>query len=257
MEIFLGLCQKIGVFLDYDWTALTEELRHKLGTTKEEIMLERWHQKLAEVEKESGRDHKHFLGLCGLLAVAYFVPEMLVPARERKWLTSQDLESKLEEGRKLLEWLLKQRLDDETVTKLLDAFSFDNLLSPDDDRTEGVLEKLVLESARQPSLTIAFDVLSTYYGLRSRYVFIAQLATEIGESIENGRLSEFVENIEIFRQMGWIITTEVSYQIILGVNITQLSWYSSKMAQKRFMSQKRRTGRSTRKMKDCSRHFYG
>jgi hypothetical protein len=140
MEIFLGLCQKIGVFLDYDWTSLTEELRHRLGTTKEEIMLERWHQKLAEVEKESGRDHIHFLGLCGLLAVAYFVPEMLVPARERKDLTSQDLKSKLEQGRKLLERLLKQRLDDETVTKLLDAFSFDDLLSLDDDRPEGVLE---------------------------------------------------------------------------------------------------------------------
>jgi hypothetical protein len=222
MEIFLGLCQKIGVFLDYDWTSLTEELRHRLGTTKEEIMLERWHQKLAEVEKESGRDHIHFLGLCGLLAVAYFVPEMLVPARERKDLTSQDLKSKLEQGRKLLERLLKQRLDDETVTKLLDAFSFDDLLSLDDDRTEGVLEKLVLESARQPSLTIAFDVLSTYYGLRSRYVFMAELVAEIGRSMGDGSIFEFVENIEIFRQMGWIITTEVSYQTILGVNITQL-----------------------------------
>jgi hypothetical protein len=51
MEIFLGLCQKIGVVLDYDWTALTEELRRRLGTTKEEIMLKRWHQRLAQVEK--------------------------------------------------------------------------------------------------------------------------------------------------------------------------------------------------------------
>lgn len=235
---------------------MTEELRHKLGTTKEEVMLERLHQRLAEVEKESGRDHINFLSLCGLLAAAYFVPEMLVPARERKELTSQDLESKLEEGRKLLERLLKQRLDDETVTKLLDAFSFDDFLSPDDDRTEGVLEKLVLESARQPSLTIAFDVLSTYYGLRSRCIFMVGLAAGIDKSIENGRIFEVVEVREIFGQMGWIIRTEVSYQTILGVNITQLPWYSPKMAQERCMSQKRRTGRPTGKMKGCSRYFW-
>ena len=85
---------------------------------------------------------------CSIVAGFCFAPQILVPARDGKKLRAADLRSRLDEGRKLLEPILKQALDNETVEKLLDARSFDESLPCGEDAADRVLERLILQSAK-------------------------------------------------------------------------------------------------------------
>jgi hypothetical protein len=104
---------------------------------------------------------------CSIVAGFCIVPEILVQARERSRVGAADLQRRLNEGKKLLEPVLKQVLDHETVEKLLDVRYFNESLPSGEGAVGGVLERLVLQSAKlwresEYSLLISSSVPNEY-----------------------------------------------------------------------------------------------
>jgi hypothetical protein len=215
MEIFLNLCKLIDALGFSNWDLFSREIKRKYEGLGEDDILAHASQTISELESEHRPDHAVLLDLCSFVSILYFVPEILVPARDRKDLTDAEFQSRIDKGKRLLEWVLKQGLDDETVKKLLDATSFDEFLPSGRDAAGGVLEKLILQGAKQPFLAHACGALSHYYNLRFRYAFSIALYWMIDDYIATRRISELPQRLEILKQMGWITQYEVRYQTIL------------------------------------------
>jgi hypothetical protein len=177
----------------------------------EEDILAHACQTISELESEHHPDHAVLLDLCSFVSILYFVPEILVPGRDRKDLTDAEFLSRIDKGKRLLERVLKQGIDGERVKKLLDATSFDKSLPSGRDSTGRVLEKLILQGARQPFLAHACGALSHYYNLCSRYAFSIALYWMIDDYIATRRIFELPQRLEILKQIGWIIQYEVRY----------------------------------------------
>jgi len=219
MEIFLNLCKMIDALGFSNWSPISREIKRKYEGLGEEAILAHVHQIISELEAEDHPDHAVLLDFCSLVSILYFVPEILVPGKDRKDLTDAEFPIRIDKGKRLLERVLKQGLDDETVKKLLDATSFYESLPSGGDATGGVLEKLILQGARQPFLAHACGALSHYYDLRSRYAFSIALYWMIDKFIATRRITELPQYLEILKQMGWIIPYEVRYQTILIANL--------------------------------------
>jgi hypothetical protein len=170
---------------------------------------------MSQFEAEHGSDDEKFLNLCSLVAAFYFVPEILVPENERAGLSPTEIRPRLDEGRKLLERVLKRGLDNETVKKLLDANSFDESLPSGQDPVDGVLETLILQGAKKTFLAYACGVLSQYYNLRSRYAFGIALLEMFGDFAASKNFLELSNYINALIQMGWVIVYEVRYHTTL------------------------------------------
>ena len=162
IDVFSELCEKIGINIECDWKRLGPQVRHALGSVTDEAAQEMLKLRLAQAEENLGSDHETFMCANVLVAIFYFVPEVLVPARDRGKLTYQDMSQRLNSGRKLLERVLKQRFDDETVKRLFDATGFNEFLLGDDDLTESILGRLLFEAAMHPYIAPACAGLSTY-----------------------------------------------------------------------------------------------
>lgn len=117
-----------------------------------------------------------------------------------------------DEGKKLLESVLKRGLDDGTVRKLLDATSFHECLSSGRDTVDGVLERLILQGAKQPFLALACGALAQYYNLCSRYAFSVALIRMIDDYFEKRLVLELAKNVNMLVRMGWINIYKVRYQ---------------------------------------------
>jgi hypothetical protein len=201
MEIFLNLCKMIDALGFSDWSPISREVRRRYEGLGEEDILVHAHQVIANLESEQHPDHVVLPDLCSLVSILYSVPEILVPGEDRKDLTDAEFRRRIDKGKGLLERVLKQGLDDETVKKLLDASSFDESLPSGRDATGGVLEKLILQGARQPFLAHACGALSHYYNLRSRSAFSIALYWMIDEYIATGRIFELPQRLKILEQM--------------------------------------------------------
>jgi hypothetical protein len=219
MEIFLNLCKEIEAPSRSEWRPISREVKRKYRGLSEEVILAHAQQVISELEAEHSSSDEVLLDLCNIVAVLYFVPELLVPEIDRKELSPTDFISRLDEGRKLLERVLKRGLDNETVKKLLDATSFDESLPSEQDPVDGVLETLILQGAKQPFLAYACGALSQYYNLRSRYSFSIALLQMIDDCIARRRIFELSKNVEALIQMGWVTTYEVRYRITLTINL--------------------------------------
>jgi hypothetical protein len=211
MEIFLNLCGKIGALWLFNWKPLSREIKRGVEELNEEAILKLNQQLISRYEAEHGFDDGKLLGMCSITAVLYFVPEILVPERDRKELGPTQMLSRLDEGKGLLERALKQVLDVETVKMLLDAGSFEESLPSNEDTVDGVLEKLILQSANRPFLAYACGALSQYYNLRSRYAFSIELLRMIGDYIAEGTLLGLSKDMKTLSQMGWVTEFEVRY----------------------------------------------
>jgi hypothetical protein len=192
MEIFSNLCKMIDALDFSNWSPISREIKRKYKGLGEENILAHGCQTISELESEHHPDHAVLLDLCSFVSIWYFVPEILVPGRDRKDLTDAEFLSRIDKGNRLLERVLKQGIDDETVKKLLDA-------------TGGVLENVILQGARQPFLAHACGALSHYYNLCSRYAFSIALYWMIDNYIATRRVFELPQRLEILKQMGWII----------------------------------------------------
>jgi hypothetical protein len=91
--------------------------RLKESYRTEEALLHNCHNWLAQLEQQSGPRSKDFIQTCSLVAIFHFCPEMIIPASDRKDLTPQQIQVRLENGRKLLHRALEAELDNETIDK--------------------------------------------------------------------------------------------------------------------------------------------
>jgi len=210
MEIFLSLCKEIEAPSLSDWSSISREVKRRYrGLSEKEILTHDEHV-ISQLEVKHGSNNSVLLDLCTVVAVLYFVPELVVPERDRKELSPTEFLSRLDEGRKLLERVLKRGLDNETVEKLLGATSFYEFLPSEQDPADGVFETLILQGAKQPFLAHACGALSQYYNLRYRYAFSIALLQMFDDSIATGLVFEVAKYMEVLTQMGWITTYEVS-----------------------------------------------
>jgi hypothetical protein len=85
---------------------------------------------------------------CSIVAGVCIAPEILVQARGRNRVGAANLQRRLNEGKKLLEPVLKQVLDHETVEKLLDVGYFDEPHPSSEEAVSGAVERLILQSAK-------------------------------------------------------------------------------------------------------------
>ncbi|EFR02840.1 hypothetical protein MGYG_05840 [Nannizzia gypsea CBS 118893] len=115
-KILAELLRKIGADHGESWSRLWQIVQQEPGSETDDGLLAIFRQRLADFEALLGQKNETLMNLQTFMAIYYFVPEMFLPAGDRKMV---DIQERLVEGAQFLLRPLAEGLGEETANALI------------------------------------------------------------------------------------------------------------------------------------------